>query len=74
MSHAINYTPDCIWLYEVSRRVQADAPVTELWVVPDLSRVHDDIVEGYVVVLHELEEGLDAVPRAKVVGRAYVGP
>ena len=74
MSHAINYSPDGVWLYEVSRSVQADSPVTELWIVPDLGRVHDDVVEGDVIVLHELEEGLETVACAKVVGRAYVGP
>ena len=74
VSHAVNNSPDGIWLDEVSRSVQADSPVTELWVVPDLSRVHDDVVEGDVVVLHELEEGLEAVPCAKVVGRIDVGP
>lgn len=74
MSHAVNYSLNGICLDEVSRCVQADSPVTELWIVPNFRGVHDDVVAVDVIVLHELEEGLDAVPCAKVVGRANVGP
>ena len=40
----------------------------ELWVVQDGGLAHHDVVVGDVVVLHELEEGLDGVSGPKIVG------
>ena len=72
--HAINYPLYGVRLDEVPCCVQGNTPVTELGIVPDFCRVDYDVVPVNVIVLDELEEGLDSVPRTKVVGSTNVGP
>ena len=68
MSHAIYDTFDDALLDEVSRRVEHYAAMRELWIVQDGRLAQHDVIVVDVVVLHELEEGLDRVPGPKVVG------
>ena len=74
MPHAINYLLYGLGLNEVSCCVQGNAPVTELRIVPDFCRLDYDVVPVDVIVLDELEEGLNSVPCTKVVGSIDVGP
>ena len=63
--HAINDSLDDERLDKVLGRVNHDAPVPELWVVDDDGAVHNNVAVEDVVVLDELEEGLEAVARAE---------
>ena len=72
VSHPIYYSFDDTRLDEVSRRVQHYATVRKLWIVQDGGLAQHDVVVGDVVVLHELEEGLDGVSGPKIVGGGNV--
>jgi hypothetical protein len=65
--HSVDDPYHDVGLDKVPRCVYADAPVAELGRVPDIDAGQDDKVARVVVVLHQLEEGLERVPRAKVV-------
>ena len=60
-------------LDKVPARVEDDAAVRELWPVADGDVVEDDVGAGHVVVLDQLEEGLQAVPQTEVVDGGHVG-
>ena len=62
-----------VQLHKVSAGVEDDAAVGKLRPVADPDVVEDDVGSGDVVVLHELEEGLEAVPEAEVVDGGHVG-
>jgi hypothetical protein len=66
--HSVNDPPYDQWIYKVSCRVQHDTPVSKLWVVSDHDVAQDDIVVADIVVLHQLEKSLEAVPGAVVAG------
>ena len=68
VSHAIYDSFNDTFLDEVSRCVEHYAAMRELWIVQDGCLAQHDVVVVDVVVLHELEEGLDRVPGPKVVG------
>ena len=74
VSHAINYLLYGVRLDEVSCCVQGNTPVTELRIVPDFCGLDDDVVLVNVIILHELEEGLNSVPCTKVVGSSNISP
>ena len=64
--HAINDSLYDKGLHKVLCRVNHDTPVPELWVVNDDGAVNDNVAVEDVIVLDELEEGLEAVARAEV--------
>ena len=60
--HGVYQSLYVVQLHEVPAGVEDDAAVGELRPVADPDVVEDDVGAGDVVVLHELEEGLEAMP------------
>ena len=71
--HGVDQPLDVLQLDKVPARVEDDASVRELWPIDDGDVVEDDVGAGHVVILDQLEEGLQAVPQTEVVYGRHVG-
>ena len=72
MSHAIYDSFDDAFLNEVPRCVKHNTAMRKLGIVQNICAAQHDVVVVDVIVLHELEEGLDCVPGPKIVGSSDV--
>ena len=71
--HGVDQSLDVFHLHEVPAGVEDDSAMGELRPVADPDVVEDDEGAGHVVILHELEEGLQTVTEAEVVDGRHVG-